>query len=599
MRFPRSKDRLLVCAALVLLVVFGYFRAGQLGFTEFDDPDYVSRNAHVQAGLTWSGVTWALTTGCSSNWHPLTWISHMVDCQTFGLDSGADHIVNVGFHALNAILLFLLLSSITGSMWRSAFVAALFAAHPLNVENVAWIAERKSLLSTVFWLLTMRAYFRYRAKPGVGRYALVVVLFALGLMAKPMLVTLPFVLLLMDYWPLGKAAEGKMDLRRAVVDKLPLVALSVASCWVTMLVQARGGAVRMLGELPIGERLANVPVAYVEYIGKMIWPSGLCVMYPHPKDTLPVWIIVACVAALVGVSWAAYRTRRSRPYMLVGWLWYLVTLAPVIGIVQVGSQAMADRYAYVPLIGVFVMIAWGARDLFAMMRLSRRWLAVPAAAIPVVLAVCTFSQTGYWRDNDTLWNRALAVTHDHPMVQCCYVSGLLAEDRSDEAISLLRSALSNPQCREVTHYLLGSVLAKQGRLSDAVAEYEASLRVDSDYAPAHNNLGVALARQGQSGQAVEHLCTAVRLMPNYADAHHNYGVLLAREGKIDEAIREWKRAIEIDPSRGNTRLKLAAALLQIGDAAGAREQVDAAEEAGFRPDPRMTELLKSRTRFSR
>ena len=499
-----------ICLLLILLTLAAFWQTLGNEFVNYDDDDYVTKNIQVQAGLTKDGVIWAFTKPHSANWHPLTWLSHMLDYRIYKLNPMGHHLTNLLFHIANVLLLYWVLVTMTKYTWRSAFVAALFAVHPLHVESVAWVAERKDVLSTFFWMLTMLAYVSYVRDRKIGKYLLVVVLFALGLMSKPMLVTLPFALLLLDYWPLGRFQ--KANGWKLVWEKLPLFVLSAASSVVTYLAQQKGGAV--VEHLPAGERIANALVSYLAYIGKMLWPRNLAVFYPHPRAALPVWQTVAAAALLALASVLVIRFARRRPYLATGWLWYLGTLLPVIGLVQVGVQAMADRYTYVPLIGLFIIIAWGVPDLVSLgKKPSRsRYLGVPAVAVIAALAICTWIQTGHWRDSIVLFEKALASTSGN----------------------------------YVAHHNLGVALQDQGRLGDAIAHYRTALRLLPDYADAHRNLAVALVRQGRIGEATDHLLAAVRINPLDIQARYNLGLAMSVRGKIEEAVFQYREALRVD-----------------------------------------------------
>jgi Flp pilus assembly protein TadD len=535
-----------VAAGLVALTTVAYSGVGRLPLVPLDDQGYVYENPHVMAGLTAAGIRWALTTMDMANWHPLTWLSHMLDVQLFGLDAGYHHLTNLAIHALNTLLLFLLLARTTGALGRSACVAALFAVHPLHVESVAWVAERKDVLSTFFWLLTTGAYVWYARAPGRWRYTAVVAGLALGLMSKPMLVTLPFVLLLLDVWPLGRvsfAGEQIGDkggaVRTARVqtalalarEKIPLFVLAACSSVVTVLAQSRGGAVRPLELLPIGVRVATALTSYVMYLVKAVWPSRLAVFYPLDRS-IHFWQVGGALAVLVAITWLAIGARRRQPYLLVGWLWYLGTLVPVIGFVQVGMQSMADRYTYVPLIGVFVMGVWGISD--AVARWAGRRVALPAAAAVIVIActVATRAQVTLWQDARTLWTHALAVTGDN----------------------------------ELAHVAVGTLLGAEGRYAEAVPHFREAIRIAPDSATAHRDLGLALISMGRLDEAVEHLSMAVRYQPSFVQAQHELGAALAGLGRYGEAIPHYLEALRLDPSQPATHWALGVALMTFGRA---------------------------------
>jgi Flp pilus assembly protein TadD len=541
-----TRHPLPLALSIVAAVTIAFAPVARHVFVNFDDPQYVSENPFISDGLTLRGISWAFTTGYAGNWHPLTWMSHMVDVQVFGLHAEAHHVMNVVLHTASALLLFLLLYRMTGAMGRSWFVAALFAVHPLHVESVAWVAERKDVLSTLFWMLTIWAYLRYVRRPGVATYSLVVVLFALGLIAKPMLVTLPVTLLLLDVWPLRRlslAPGTRSEPVRLIREKLPLFALAIASSVVTFVVQQQAGAVKELVVLPIGRRVANALVAYVTYIGKGLWPNRLAAIYPYPIS-IAAWQVVAAVLVLTSITTLAIRARRRHPYVLVGWLWYVVTLLPVIGLIQVGSQPIADRYTYVPLIGLFIIVAWGVPDLLAVWRWQMR--APPAAGVLVIVA-CTAAaraQVQHWRNSVALWEHAIAVTTANYRAQ------------------------GN----------LGHALATQGRLEEAVSHYTEAVRIHPGYAEAHNNLGLALARQGKIDEAFPHYVEALRLVPDYFEAHSNLGAALAGQERYADAVRHFSEAVRIQPDHALARQNLVQAHRDFGRAEADRGNVEQALE---------------------
>lgn len=464
----------LVCLLLIVATLAVFQQLPEYDFVNIDDYYYVTENVHVTRGLTREGIIWAFTTLHANNWHPLTWLSHMLDCQLFGLKPGMHHLTNLLLHMANSTLLLLVLKRMTGALWRSAFAAALFALHPLHVESVAWVAERKDVLSTLFWLLTVWGYAGYVEYPGRNRYLLVLLFFALGLMAKPMLVTLPFILLLLDYWPLGRVKlwesreGGSGGIQRSsalhlVREKIPFFALTLASGIVTVVAQYKGGAVRSLNLLPLDVRIANALVSYVGYIGKMIWPQHLAIFYPHP-GALPTWQVVGAGLLLLSLSIILLRAAGRFPYLGVGWLWYLGTLVPVIGLVQVGDQAMADRYTYVPLIGLFVLIAWGIPDLMARWRYRQIALTISAVIVVFCCTVSTWSHVKHWRNGTALFTHAVNVTADNALA----------------------------------HDGLGFALARQGRLDEAIAHYSEALRIKPGYAKARYNLEHALRHVDES-----------------------------------------------------------------------------------------------------
>jgi len=600
-------------------------------FVNYDDPDYVTANAHVQSGLKWDNVPWAFTTGHASNWHPLTWLSHMLDCQFFGQRAGGQHLISAGFHIINTVLLFLLLRKLTGALWRSALVAALFALHPLHVESVAWISERKDVLSTLFFLLTVWAYSKYVGQRGSrveGRedsshssryYALTLLFFALGLMSKPMLVTLPFVLLLLDYWPLNRlrlsisspALTGPSSwatspthiqyaipstVLRLIVEKVPFLILSLLSSYITFLVQRKGGAVST--SISLGARLANALISYCRYIGKMFWPGNLSVLYPHPGHW-PAGKVAASGGLLLLIFLAMAVLARKRPYLVVGWLWFFGTLVPVIGLVQVGVQSMADRYTYVPLIGLFIMLVWGCGDL-VMARLffkrgprheasglkearhtkqqaggpttSGEWtwevpwsfeLGAWGFAAGLLLLCCTLltlRQVQYWRNSETLFAHAVLVTKDNYLAYNnlgFYQSGA---GKTAEAMENYRLALKiNPVYEDALNNM-GYAYANQKKYAEAIQYYEAALRVRPKHVEVHNNLGNALSEMGKLDEAISQYRFVLEQKSDHADAHNNLGIALAMQGKIEDAISHFHEAIRAKPNYASAHGNLGNAL---------------------------------------
>jgi tetratricopeptide (TPR) repeat protein len=522
---PRGRD-FLIAVGLVAAVLAIYAQTGSHGFVSYDDPRYIADNRMLHGGLIGENLRWAFTTFASSNWHPLTWISYLVDYELYGLSPGGYHLTNVALHAVNTLLVFVILRRLTGDVWSGALVAALFGVHPLHVESVAWISERKDVLSACFWLLTMGAYARYAERRTRGWYATTLALFTLGLMAKPMVVTLPFVLLLLDYWPLRRVQVPIHDAPRVagrlLAEKVPFFALAAAAGAMTIQAQSAGGAVASLDRFPLSVRVMNALVSYVAYLEKTAWPAGLSVRYPHPGITLPVWKVVVATLILVAITWAAVRWLRSRPYLAVGWFWYLGTLVPVIGVVQVGDQAMADRYTYLPLIGIFMAIAWGLRDAAAArprLRTALPWLA--AALLPVLTALA-WQQTRYWRDSVTLYEHSLSVVEGDPLL----------------------------------HYNLANELREQGRSDEAVRHYQEALRFDPTYVAAHTNLGPLLAQQGRTEQAIAHYTAALRIKPGLAEAHNNLGMLLGEQGKVADAIPHFEEALRLKPELESARRNL-------------------------------------------
>ena len=539
----------IVLGLLLLVTTLAYVPALQAGFVNYDDYTYVLKNPHVSSGLSASGIAWAFTTSHAANWHPLTWISHMIDCDVWGVRPAGHHLTNLLLHLASTLTLFFFLRRATGAPWRTLTVAALFALHPLHVESVAWVAERKDVLSGLLGLLTMLAWVRYAERPGAGPYLLALVAFAAGLLAKPMLVTLPFVLLLLDFWPLGRARLGGVSLsaRRLLLEKIPFFALSAVSAAITYSAQHAAGAVATVDEVPLAERFGNAMISCLAYLWRMVWPSGLAVFYPLPA-AVPLWKTAAAAIVLLAATAAAVLGIRRRPWAAVGWLWYLGMLVPVLGFVQVGLQAMADRYTYLPLIGAFIVVVWGSADFAAGRGRVAAVMAVLVPAVTVALAATSFRQAVTWKDSETLFARVFEVAGEN----------------------------------YVTHYHLANVLAGQGRNDEAIAHYERALALRPGAAAAHNNLATALMARGDLDEARRHCEEALRLKPDYAEAHNNLGSTLARSGGREEGIRQYEEALRLKPDYPEARNNLGVSLGVLGRHDEAAAQFEKA--LGERPD---------------
>jgi len=535
--FSRVRLDYWVCLLLAVATLSVYWQVRDFEFINYDDPLYVAENRYVQKGLTLETVKWSFTdaTRKTNYWVPLTWLSILLDYELYGMNAGGYHLTNVFFHVLNTLLVFVVFRRLSGALWQSAFVAALFGLHPLHVESVAWVTERKDVLSTLFWLLTLLSYGGYVRRPGAGRYLSTLLLFILGMMSKPMLVTLPFVLLLLDYWPLGRLGPGgglsnlprPAAVWKLVWEKGPffiIVGIAGVAAFVT---QQAAGAVKTLAAIPLAVRIPNVLVAYVSYIGKMFWPLRLSFLYPHP-GALPVWQWFGALLILAAITYGALRFIKERPYLAVGWLWYLGTLFPVSGIVVIGPHAMADRYTYVPLLGLYLMLAWGVAGAAARWRYKTAGLALAAAVILALLAGAAGKQVRYWQNSVTLMEHAIAVTDNN----------------------------------YVAHFNIGIAYESEKKLNDAIRHYAEALRIEPDSAEAHNNLGLTLSRQGEVELAIGHYYDALRCDPGHTKAHNNLGNALVSQGKIDEALVVYRKALSLDAENAEVYNNLGLVLIR-------------------------------------
>lgn len=574
-----------LCFVLAAITVAIYSPVAGYPFINYDDPDYVSHNAHVQAGLSWQTFTWALTSGFSSNWHPLTWLSHALDCQLYGLNAGAHHVSNLVLHVLNVVLLFLLMARVTGRVGRSVVAASLFALHPFNVGSVVWISERKNLLSTLLFFLALAAYGWYAQRPGWRRYVVVALVFALGLAAKPMVITLPFLLFLLDYWPLGRIAHWtepsatfpvpQFRWTRLALEKLPLLLLSAASAVITVVVQSAGHAVESLGAVPLVYRLENAVYSYAMYLVKTFWPTRFAPIYPHPLNTLSFAQVALPVILLVGVSVLVWKLRTEHGYALVGWLWFLGTLVPVIGIVQVGAQGMADRYAYLPLIGIFVAVVWGFADLWQARSWNWRLGAAVALAMVCVLSVITWQQIRYWRSSKDLWQHTLDVTEGN-FVAYDNMGELLLREGRIEALGYFESAAGMAPWDPVSHAAVAGSLQDRGRYQDAIREYTVALRAQPDdtlRAHIYTELGVLYRQTGDYAQARANSRLALSLDPQQVQellqqltdrvAQHpapsgywQLGLMLEGTDQTELARSAFQKALALNPDFAPARAAL-------------------------------------------
>lgn len=587
---PAARGRWLALGLSLLVAaatVAAYWAVRGHAFLQFDDADYVTQNPAVRAGLTWQGLRWAFSSSYAGNWHPLTWLSHMADVQIFGLDAGAHHLTNLLLHVLTSLLVFRFLRRATGTIWPSAFAAALFALHPVRVESVAWIAERKDVLSGACVLLTLNAYVSWVARPSAMRMAAVVAAFALALLSKPMAVTVPFVLLLVDVWPLrrwpGEAGgPGAPRLAALVREKAPLFALAAASAVVTFLVQRRAGAVQSLDAFPLALRLANVPVAYVQYLARVCWPVSLAPLYPYPAS-IPAWQVAGASTVLAAITALVARAWSRRPYLAVGWAWFLGMLVPVIGVIQVGAQPYADRYLYLPAIGLFVMAAWGARDGLAARPSWTRAAAAAAVVVVLALGVLTWRQARYWADSVTLWERTVAVTRDNYRAYTNLGYALAeAGDRSRARGAYEDAIRINPAYANARNYY-GLLLGDMGDQARAAAEFEAALGVRPRFVQARNNLGLARAAENRMDEALAAFSEALRLDPSFTPARTNLAIAYVKLGRTQDALAEFERVVAEAPQTAQARLNLASALAAAGRPKDALPQFEAAARLGGDP----------------
>ena len=546
-----SRDRY-IAASLLVLVFCVYAPVSRFAYVNFDDQFYVPGNLTVLSGLSVDSLRWAFTSTADANWFPLTWISFMADCQFFGLSAGPQHLTNVILHAGSTLLLFWLLKRTTGASGPSALVAFLFALHPLRVESVAWVSERKDVLSGLFWMLALWSYTRYAARPRPGAYCATLLFYCLGFLSKPMVVSLPLVLLLLDIWPLTRislAAEAGVRNRQArklVWEKLPFFVLAAAMSVTTFAIQKQGGAVRTLVQFPVGARLANAAVSGAVYIARTLWPTGLAAFYPFPARQ-PAWQVIAAVILLAGITILVLRFVRTRPYLTVGWFWYLITLLPVIGIVQVGDQARADRYTYIPGIGLCLMLAWTGAEVWRRWPRMRRPLAALCGAACLALLVLTARQVSYWRNSVTLFQHALEVTDDNAFAHLGLADAWKDAGLSGQAIAEYRKELEISPRERKGLLRLGVLLASLGRIDEAMAPLNEAVQLRPGDAEGHFFLGQTLAQQGRLNDSLAQFEAAVRLKPDYVDAHVSLGTVLVDLGRTDEAIAHFSEALRIDP----------------------------------------------------
>jgi len=562
--FFKHRD-LWLCLFLVAATLAVYWQVHRYDFVELDDTLYLTENRHVQAGFTTEGIIWSFTNTEAGQWIPLVWISYMAGCQVYGISPGWHHITNVCLHLVNILFLFILFKRLTGCFWHSAFVAALFALHPLHVESVAWITERKDVLSTFFFLLTIWIYARYVEHPRTIIYLATLLVFTLGLMSKPMLVTTPFLLLLLDFWPLQRFNAGpcvsqhgpkeRPRLFYLILEKIPFLEISAIAGTVTLITAHKAGGVDFFTG-----RVANALVSYVAYIAKLIWPAKLAVFYPHP-GIVPGWKAAGALVLLAAITLIVIRNIQQRPYLIVGWFWYLGTLVPVIGLVQAGTQGMADRFVYVPLIGLYICIAWGFPELFGRRAYKKTWLAVLATVLFAILMAVTWKQVGYWQNSVTLFEHALEVTSRNWLLHNNLGIALEKQKRTDQAIAHYLAAVRIKPDYAQAHFNLGHVLEKRGRTDQAINHYLEALRIKQDYPDAYFNLGNTLARQGFTDEAIGYYLKALRIKPDFSSAHNNMGIALIKKGDIKRAMAHFREALRINPDNVSAKNNLKTALM--------------------------------------
>jgi len=558
---PAQSERLKLGLICLFLIVISWIVYGQIlghDFINYDDEQYVTENAHVLNGLNWADLKWAFTTGHTGYSHPITWLSIQLDTQLYGKWAGGHHLTSLIIHSINAVLVFLLFWRMTGEVWPSGFVAAIFAIHPLHVESVAWVAERKDVLSGLFFLLTLHGYVSYVAKRGAGRYLVAVGLFILGILSKPMLVTVPCVLLLLDYWPLRRATftGGKEEVGRLVLEKVPFAIVAALWSLLTFIIQKQTGAVAEGVHFALGQRLANAVVSYGMYIWNTIWPQNLALFYPYPM-TIAMGAVLLSGIVLVLISIFCIAKRRSSPYLIVGWLWYVGMLVPVIGFIQVGKQARADRYTYLPQIGLCLLVVWGVVELLRW-RGSRQVLAVIGTFLITGLTALAYVQASYWQNSETVWNHSLAHTAENYVAHNNLGKAVMLKGRLDEAVVHFRRALEIcDECSDV-HNNLGHALARKGNWAEAVPAYQSAIRTWPTGPNAHNNnnLGIALARIGRSEEAIEQFREALRLDGTYREAHSNLALVLLQLGRRDEAVQHLKEALRLKPDDPQVKAQL-------------------------------------------
>ncbi len=571
--FYKIPYSILICTILVAAILSLYWQTHNHEFINYDDGKYISENVYVQEGLNFKSIAWAFTSTRSSNWHPLTWLSHMLDIQLFGMKPGMHHLVNVFIHIANTLLLFYILNKMTCALWKSAIITAFFAIHPIHVESVAWASERKDVLGAFFWMLTIGGYTRYVKRQNLANLLVSLLFFILGLMAKPMLVTLPFVLFLIDYWPLnrfrlkslnkpGKTNENPFNLG-LVLEKIPFLFFSILSCVVTFIVQKEGGAMGSFDVIPFDVRLTNAVVSYVNYIGKMFFPANLSILYPHPLF-IPLWQVVASIFAIIAMIYLAVKQINKRPYIAIGLFWYLGTLVPVIGIVQVGTQAMADRYTYIPLIGLFIIITWGVSDLTQCLRHKRIILTTISVIAIASLITITWIQIGYWKSSVTLFEHSIAATTNNSTLHNNIGTALAEQEKYDNAIEHYNEAIDINKNRAEFHNNLANALAAQGKYDNANLSFTEALKLNPKAETIHYNFARTLSANGQNNEAIEHYMEALQIKPGFKEANKELGNLLISLERYSEAIDFLSKSLISSQNNAETYYKLGIAFANQG-----------------------------------
>ncbi len=549
-----------ICTLIIVTTLSVYFQVKNFEFISYDTPEYVYENKYVAQGLSAEGIKWALTTTYMSNWHPLSWLSHMLDVTLFGLEPGSHHLMNVFIHLLNTFLLYIIFLRMTGKQLQSATVAALFALHPLHVQSVVWVAERKDLLSTMFFMLTVIAYLNYLKNHSLKWYLSVILIYILGLACKPMIVTLPFVLWLLDYWPLKRYGfklntPGRKVAAYSFGDKMPLLMLSAASSVITIVAQQSGGAMASLGEIGLKARLVNAVFGYTMYLRKIIWPDNIAIVYPYPEH-LSSWAIVYSCVCILGTSMLSFWSIKKRPWLAVGWLWFVGTLVPVIGIVQVGMQSMADRYTYIPAIGIFVMVSWGMIAVMEEHSFNNKWMFALLIMLLFVYSSVTWKQIGYWRNSETLFRHTIDVTEKNYIAHNNLGYELLEKGDLDNAIRHLSRAIEIKPEFEVAHLNLGIAFSKTGNIEKAKEQYKIAIQMKPDYPEAYSNLGNVYYREGKYREAVTLYTRALGLKPDFVEAYNNMAAAMIQLGDNKKAIELFQNALRIDPDNRNMKRNL-------------------------------------------